>query len=394
MMAIVSNTMHVVNGQFEFEQLSSGGRTWQAFVKSDEPIDLTDIKSNKSAYIYTVYGVANKVISSDTIVKGKNIGKSNETTNLEQAISQVTSMIKKKKQTGYSNEEQLFPMAVSPWHGRKVNWPVMLQPKLDGVRLLASRESLSTRRLHDVEGFGFIKTETDEFINIIETCAAVVSQNIEVHFIDGELYKHGMHLQDISGIVRSFEHSQKESLEYHVFDMCCTPNLNFMMRNTILGMAFGIKQFTYLRNLETVLAQDGGHADMYFDRVTSEGYEGIIYKPVNSEYESSTKKEKRSTKYLKRKVQHDAEFKIIGYSEGNGKFKGLVIFKLETEDGKSFDCVPIGTAEYRSQLFTQCQNAFSDLKDKLAKVRFDDLSKDGIPTRAVIVQVGRDMSFD
>ena len=37
---------------------------------------------------------------------------------------------------------------------------------------------------------------------------------------------------------------------------------------------------------------------------------------------------------------------------------------------------------------------FTVFKGKLAKVKFDDYSKNGTPTRAVIVQIDRDISFD
>lgn len=90
----------------------------------------------------------------------------------------------------------------------------------------------------------------------------------------------------------------------------------------------------------------------------------------------------------------DEEFTIVSYDEGKGKSKGTVIFTLVTKEGNEFKCVITGDTSYRQMVYQQCVNDFSKFKDKLAKVKFDDYSKNMTPVRGVIVQLDRDIEFD
>src|SRR5690606_30522950 len=76
---------------------------------------------------------------------GKNIGKANETTAEEQAVSEAQSKLKKKLEEGYyeSQEEAeggtlVLPMLAKDFkkEERKVQYPCFVQPKLDGMRAL------------------------------------------------------------------------------------------------------------------------------------------------------------------------------------------------------------------------------------------------------------------
>ena len=146
---------------------------------------------------------------------------------------------------------------------------------------------------------------------------------------------------------------------------------------------------------ETYRMNTSEDADAYYKKVVDDGYEGVIYKSENKPYEFDFNKEKRSSWYLKRKKQDDAEYPIVGFSQGKGKDLGCVVFELQSESGKTFNCVPNGTYDYRKKLYTKAVESFdSSFKGKLAKVVFDDLSKDNIPLRGRIVQIDRDLSFD
>jgi len=375
--------MQFKNGKIYFDELKSGERTWQIVIDSDTYLSANDIKDNHNAYLYTIYGQNTKTQSAKTVVVGKNIGRSNQTTNLEQAIKQAQSMISKKTKAGYGSESvkeesgRLFPMAVSPFDPKKIKFPMMAQPKLDGIRMIASLEKLQSRRLHDIIMFDHVKKETDLLIG-----------DLPINFIDGELYLHEMPLQEISGIVRGSDQEKKFSLEYHIFDACFQDPLTFQERIAILNDAFAQHNFTFLKLVDTVMLENEQQADEYFEDLVNQKYEGIIYKPLNAIYEASSVKEKRSTKYVKRKLQHDEEFEIVDFTEGVGKFKGLIVFILKTKEGLTFNCVPMGDAEYRKKLYTECSTDFK-LKGKLATVKFDAWSKDKVPLRAVIINIDR-----
>lgn len=146
---------------------------------------------------------------------------------------------------------------------------------------------------------------------------------------------------------------------------------------------------------ETIQVSDSEAADAYYAKVISDKFEGIIYKSKTRLYEFNFNKEKRSTWFLKRKKQDDMEYPILGSNQGNGKVLGCIVFELQGPNGKTFNCVPNGTYDYRKLLYLEAVESFAtSFSRQLAKVTFDDLSKDGIPLRGRLVQIGRDVTFD
>jgi ATP-dependent DNA ligase len=402
--------MFLNEGIVEFETLYNNNRFWKVLIKSNVCIrdisdEYLDNKVNQiSIYLFTQYGVMGGKITTSALteVYGKNKNKSNETTNIRQAIMQAISMMNKKKQAGFSItqnfvNDKLYPMALDIFskNKEKINYPCFIQPKLDGHRMLIQKNGngvdmdLLSRRLHDITGFNNIKEEAKELYSRLE------NEGCGINFLDGEVYLHGKPLQDISSIVRGNEDESKEGMEYHIFDICSIDkSMPCNLRFQVLSKIMLNSQFKHIKLVETKLCENEEMGDTLFEEYVNMKYEGIVYKQFDYIYEASSSREKRSLQYLKRKKQHDEEFNIVGYSEGKGKFKSLVIFRLQTPEGNIFDCVPMGTAEYRKKLWETCEKDFTIFKDKLAKVKFDDYSKSGTPTRAVIVQIDRDISFD
>lgn len=366
------------------------------------------IKKGYYASFWTRSGYAGMKMtdSAPTIISvGKNIGKKNETNVLMQAIKQGKSKYQGKIKAGYSTTQVQsapppksapFPMAVKSWkdHKSKLEYPLFIQPKLDGVRMLASIKDgeiiLLTRRLHAVHGFEKIKQDLKLMFE---------ASGLTDFVIDGELYSHGLNLQSISGIARneSIPESEKENLKYYVFDCFNTaqPKMGFDERIKRLEEFVKSAKSNMIVLNDTLFVADEARADEYYKQFVVDRYEGIIYKSKSRPYEFSFDKEKRSGWYLKRKKQDDGEFPIVGFTQGKGKDLDCIVFELQTANGKIFNCVPNGTYDYRKQLYTTAVQSFETaFKGKLAKVVFDDLSKDGVPLRGRIVQVDRDLSFD
>jgi ATP-dependent DNA ligase len=289
-------------------------------------------------------------------------------------------------------------MAVKSWKNfkDKLQYPLFIQPKLDGVRLLARYDNdhveLYTRRLHNITGFEKIKHVLLDMFR---------ASGLKTFIVDGELYSHGMDLQTISGIVRNESISEdiKDQLQYHVFDFFDVDQqtMPFAKRHELLKSF--IKAMTASSDMiilnPTSFAENAEDADKLYKNYVKHGYEGVIYKSDNKPYEFDFNKEKRSGWYLKRKKQEDAEFEIVDFTHGKGKDIDCIVFTLQGPNGKTFNCVPNGTYEYRKELYTEAEASFDTVfKGKLAKVLFDDLSKDGIPLRGRIIQIGRDLSFD
>lgn len=395
-------------GEYKFTELTNGKRFWRLRVKSnvylrdDKPEYIDNLQNQLKAYIYSEYGTINGkiTVSADTEVVGKNIRRSNETSNLRQALQTCLSMISKKTKAGYSYSDSsnpdiknIYPMALDLYskQGNKLIYPLYIQPKLDGVRCLVKEDGIVSRRLHDIQGFETVVSQCKQIFDLSKEIIGM-----DINFLDGEFYVHGKPLQDISGIVRkqTDDDREKETLEYHVFDVCVKGDMKFGERFKNLEKLFSTaSNISKLKLVNTHLVRNEIEGDLLFQNYVSRGYEGVVYKS-NSAYEYSCEREKRSRLYLKRKKQMDEEFTIISYDEGKGKSKGTVIFTLVTKERNEFKCVITGDTAYRQMIYQQCVNDFSKFKDKLAKVKFDDYSKNMTPVRGVIVQLDRDIEFD
>lgn len=385
--------------------------TIDLFDKNDQRVPITGdpfkfpIREGYRAAFWTRSGYSGMKMtdSSATIVSvGKNIGKKNETNVLTQALSQCQSKYQAKMKSGYTEQPNAqdaaslpFPMAVKSWkdHKSKLSYPLFIQPKLDGVRMLAAYQDgkivLLTRRLHKIVGFEKIARD------LLKMYEASGAKNL---IIDGELYSHGTDLQTISGLVRneSIDEHQKEALKYYVFDCFETQSsVGFETRIQVLENFVKSAKSKMIVLNNTIHVENEVRADEYYKQFVVEGYEGVIYKSKGRPYEFDFNKEKRSSWYLKRKKQDDDEFEIIGFTQGKGKDLGCIVFELKTKTGKVFNCVPNGTYDYRKQLYATAVESFdTSFKGKLAKVVYDDLSKDGVPLRGRIVQIARDLTFD
>lgn len=343
--------------------------------------------------LYTINGLIDgkQTKSEPTIITvGKNLGKINETTIITQALIHGRTHYLKKLNSGYykdkPNQKIPFPMAVNTYdkYKHKIEYPCYIQPKLDGIRLLSflnkTQIDLRTRRLKEITGFDNVKNELK-----------ILIKDLPNLFIDGELYKHGMKLQQISGIVRNTKVNTNETeLKYHIFDCFdVTKNLIFKERINILKTLFSKNKFKYLVLLETKEIKNEKQGDNYFYKYIEKKYEGIIYKNINALYEYAYNKEKRSLLYLKRKNVFDSEFKIVDFTEGeNGSNKGAVVFILETKEGKKFNAVPNWTLTERKNTYDDCLKNFkTKYKNKFATIKYDDLSEDDVPLRAKFIVI-------
>src|SRR5574339_279022 len=98
-------------------------------------------------YYWTIAGQFGGVLTESlpTYCYGKNKGKSNETSNEEQALKEVQALITKQKEKGYSENilkagkvDYFKPMLAKNYNDykSKLQFGVFSQPKLDGIRCL------------------------------------------------------------------------------------------------------------------------------------------------------------------------------------------------------------------------------------------------------------------
>jgi hypothetical protein len=382
------------------------------YISNNEIHELKKTYSNLQVEIYTKTGIVDMKItkSAPTIINnGKNIGKSNETNIITQALIESRSKYLKKIDSGYLlsiNESKIndqvmpYPMALHRYdlHNHKIKYPCYIQPKLDGIRLIAYYDKtidsivFKSRKLKDISGFDYIKKELKSKLKKYP--------NI---FLDGELYCHGLELQAISGIVRNEEKSAiNKLLSFNIFDcfdinnpswkfqdriVFVNENWEFQDRMCFINKITETNKYAVSVLTEEVNSEECGN-ELYKKYISAQ-YEGIVYKNKNGLYKYSFNKEHRSYDVLKRKQQFDDEFKIVDYTTGTkGKSVGSIIFIMATKKGKTFHVTPNITQEEQKRMYKIAKENFDgEYFGKMATIRYDDLSNDDVPLRAKFISI-------
>lgn len=163
---------------------------------------------------------------------------------------------------------------------------------------------------------------------------------------------------------------------YIVYDFIPNKNnikkLTFHERYTMLNEYFSKNKFKYIKLLQTHIAKDKEELIKYQKKFIKDGYEGLIIRNFDGLY----KIKNRSADLQKFKDFQDAEFKIIGFTEGdNSTEKGCIIWICETKDGKKFNVRPKGTFEERKKLYKDGEKYIGEM----LTVMYFDHTDDGIP---------------
>ena len=205
--------------------------------------------------------------------------------------------------------------------------------------------------------------------------------------LDGELYKHGMHLQTISGLARKKTWDDEcNQLEYWIYDIA-DGSLEFEERNKILE-DLRTSEFVDLDKvnvLEHVLTNSWSEIKTLHDKWVAEGYEGLVARKLDKVYEFG----KRSSTMIKVKEYKDGEFKIIDYKDGLREEDFCFICEV---NGQPFSAKPIGDRELKAWYI----NNIDSIIGLYGKVKYFELSKDGIPQQTIFqaVRYSEDMDSE
>jgi ATP-dependent DNA ligase len=289
-----------------------------------------------------------------------------------------------------------FPMLARKYAESKkyIKFPCAVQRKYDGVRCLAhynpeeKQVDLYTRTRKDMPGKNYIK-------DILMGYLPLMMRDGSSLYLDGELYKHGLQLQKISGESRNDTEGESMQLEYHIYDCFYPNNLSMPYSERRILLEEFINSMTQadrntIKLVETFTVQNQGEIDALFDRIVAEGYEGCIIRGLAAPYltdANKTSTKLRSHYLVKLKARFSEEYPIFGYTQGKrGKDKGAIIWQCKAKKGKVFNVTPKNmTYEERKSIFEECdtQELFKEkYKGKPLTVEFEAMSKDGVPQRA------------
>jgi len=329
----------------------------------------------------------------------KNIGRTNATNSSDQAILEAKAKHAKKIKGGYvldpSGEQTVkLPMKVKAYKDQLNNvvFPCFMSPKLDGVNGLALRgdsitliqrggDAYNTLGVMGASGKCDDKDGLSTTIYSMASEIGIVMDQLGVEAINGELYKHGVHLQDIQSAAKK-ENALTGKLEFHVFDYCGLDD-KFHQRMANMSM---IEDLSFVKMVRSVIAHSHDDIEAYHTKCIEDGYEGIVIRNAKGLYEYNV----RSSDVFKYKIPKDGEYQVIGYNidkYGHPVWRCLCNMDLETfnEASESYSA-----NEYRELLLNhtfsvkrkgsaESRLAEADIADskigKWLKIEFESFSK-------------------
>lgn len=328
------------------------------------------------AIIKCYYGYLDgkKVSSNTRIDTGKNIGKKNETSYLEQAVSEANSKIEKKRKEGYTEgiikqeqKEIYLPMLAQEYkkHKAKVKYPCFIQPKLDGYRMIYNPKDDTLRSRTGAEYEILINSDIHN---------ALKEMNLE-YPLDGEVYVHKDLAFEDYGVLRkkkiTKDDKQKISkLEYHVYDIVIEDEIFESRFKELKKLSFNEK----VKLVCTIECKNEKEVLYHHENIVAENYEGSMVRNKSGVYKCKF----RSYDLLKLKDFEDDEFKIINYTfekDTTGGDNNLVVWICQTKEGKSFNVQSKGTREERQELYKQASKYIGFN----LWVQYFGLTSDGVP---------------
>lgn len=248
------------------------------------------------------------------------------------------------------------PMLAHKVNDKKIdfNEPVFIQPKLDGVRCLFTKDGAYSRTGKQFHNLRYIELRLAPFFD----------KNPDV-ILDGELYNHDLRddFEQIISLVRKQKPTDEDRLnsadmiQYHVYDYIIPfigyeARLKWLMSNKDhlwSNVVIPVETHRVYKYEEA--------ANMHYDGFLKQGYEGSILR-LNGAYE-----QKRSYNLQKFKDFSDDEATIVGYEAGKGKRTGtLGKFFMMDDDGVKFGCPPGKGFNY-----TDLANILNNVHDYIGK---------------------------
>ena len=231
------------------------------------------------------------------------------------------------------------PMLAHKLNESKIDWdkPVYMQPKLDGVRCLFTKDGAFSRTGKQFMNVRHIEDSLREYFK----------QYTDI-ILDGELYNHDLRddFEKIISLVRKQKpgtierYEAAKMIQYHIYDWISS-SANWILTG---GLSYKERLDNLIctdiycgsvKHVKTNKVRVYDEAKAFHNLNLKRGFEGSILR-TDTPY-----KHGRSWGLMKFKDFHDAEANIVNYEEGKGKRKGtLGKFIMQDDDGNIFGCPP------------------------------------------------------
>lgn len=413
-----------------FKNFGKAIGTWSISISESAEGDIAYLNIEHSRNMEKAQPVRNTVK-----VVGKNAGRANATTPIEQARKEMASRIKKQLDKGYVEtvEEAKAPvtnalglqppMLAARWDLRKNLVTLeelqhaVIQPKLNGNRTLMQNGKAWTRTGQLHKNLGHILKEIEE-------------AGLSDLGLDGEIYIHGVRLQVINSLIKHMQPGTL-NLEFHVYDVFGLGDADYAERIQVLAEKF--KETPHLKLVHTrpILEDISHERSIYEERVNTlhdefvgNGYEGAVVRLMGWRYKGG-----RSNALIKVKNYLDDEYEIIGVErrsphylslsnpdvwmhgvvgmnayteqgEASGNLKDFLspevsiegdklvldrgVWVCVTKEGKQFCCTIQGDRWEQARLLHAAEEG--NYLGALLTVSYFELSEDNIPQQPIALQ--------
>ena len=274
----------------------------------------------------------------------------------------------KRAQTMWNNENtkcnQVLPMLANKWEDREkyISEPFYVQPKLDGVRLLVSKDGGISR--------------TGKIIPGTEILGKGLSEG---QYVDGEAFDPDLSFEDLTSTFKT----DPLKLKFHVFDFfdlkaeaLARDKMTFEQRWEYVRDSIYNPHYEYVK---TTLVKSKKDLHMVHKKHVEEGHEGTMIRDRFSVYEVG----QRSNYLLKHKDFQTEEYEIVGAKTGHGRDADAVVWVCKTQDGHQFTVRPEGTIVQREEDYKNREKFMG----KMLTVRFQNLTAQNVPRFPVGVTV-------
>ena len=312
------------------------------------------------------------------------------------------------KEFGYDNLTQFNPDEILPTdevtNSNGVIKPMLAKPYQDVSTNALNKEYFCSRKINGTRALifqqnseRFAASRGSMFYN--EAVDHILNHPKLINFfdkhpdiiLDGEIYKHGESLNNISGIVRKQEITEESNkLEFYLYDIVDT-RMPFSERYKILKdieieleLEFDpIKEWDKndlkIQFVPHIILSGWSSLKKYHDIYVNEGWEGIIARTLTDVYKPG----KRGGHMLKIKDYFDAEYKIIGLVDGLREED--MCFLMETPNGNQFKAKPIGNRALKQWY----QENINDIIGKMGTVKYFEMSGAGtdIPQQPIFLRI-------
>lgn len=326
----------------------------------------------------------------------KNVGRSNETSKSQQAEKEALAKIKQKKDKGYVEDinevdnvtfrEPLLAKSFDDY-GAGLVYPVLSQPKLDGIRCTISVKGLISRNNKPIVSCPHLLEQFNTFL----ANNPYFPKNIE---LDGELYNH-RYKEDFNRICELIRPTKctpeqlaesSRLVQFWCYDWFFPGEQDKQYTNTYrddlrikLLTNKGKRVYRSIVPVKSKKCKNRKELDEMYEAYLEEKFEGQMIRNPNALYNFG-----RTTDLLKRKEFQDREWTIAGVYEGTGNRAGTAgYFTFLNDDGTPF--LASNGHPVRSNIkgpfrwLTKLWEERETLIGKQATVRFFKMTPDGVP---------------